>query len=149
MRLHQHVLPQHRCQHRCCNRQSCRGRHNAFNSQYRLNSSRSSSPRMLYRTLLQKSSPHWYMLATWRHVGWMKSSRPITSMNRLGTSRKWKREGGQWHSQGGRRQWSNQQRLLANQPAFQPPPTTLTGMTSLTTIQENQDPAKGSSSQAA
>ena len=39
----------------------------------------------------------------------------------------------------------NQQRTLpsssSSMPSFQPPPTTVTGMTSLTTIQENQDPA--------
>ena len=43
---------------------------------------------------------------------------------------------------GWKTEMENQQRaLLASQPPFQPPPTTLTGMTSSTTIQENQDPA--------
>ena len=36
---------------------------------------------------------------------------------------------------------SHQQRVHDNQPFSQPPPTTLTGVTPLTTIQENQDPA--------
>ena len=35
----------------------------------------------------------------------------------------------------------HQQSLLAKQPAFQPPPTTLVGMTPLTSIQEHQAPA--------